>query len=151
MPKPRAILKSLTTMLKVKNTLALYKDFYKQMNMTDKFVMSAKETLEWSDVYPFIYFHAAFEGLQESRVIRHLVIDEMQDYIPVQYAVMNILFQCQKTILGDFGQFINPNRLHTLGDLRKLYEGAEFVELNKSYRSTYEIITFVQNYMSYHR
>jgi len=144
LPKPRAILKSLTTMLKVKNTLALYKDFYKQMNITDEFVMPAKEILEWSDVYPFIYFYAAFEGLQESQAIRHLVIDEMQDYTPVQYAVMNILFQCQKTILGDFGQFINPNHLHTLGDLLELYEGSEFIELNKSYRSTYEIITFAK-------
>lgn len=144
LPTPRAILKSLTTMLKVKNTLALYKDFYKQMYITDKFVMPAKEILEWSDVYPFIYFQAAFEGLQESGTIRHLVIDEMQDYTPVQYAVINILFQCQKTILGDFGQYIKPNHWHTLGDLRELYEGSEFIELKKSYRSTYEIITFAK-------
>lgn len=144
LPKPRAILKSLTTMLRVKNTLALYRDFYKQMNITDKFVMLAKEILEWSDVYPFIYFHAAFEGLQESRAIRHLIIDEMQDYTSIQYAVMNILFQCQKTILGNFGQFINPSHLHTLGDLHDLYEGSKFIELNKSYRSTYEIITFAK-------
>lgn len=144
LPKVRTILKSLTAMLKVKNTLALYKDFYKQMNMADKFVMPAKKTLEWADVYPFMYFHAAFEGLQQNQVIRHLLIDEMQDYTPVQYAVMDILFKCQKTILGDFGQFINPNHLHTLEDLRQIYEGAEFVELNKSYRSTYEIITFAK-------
>lgn len=144
LPTPRAILKSLTTMLKVKNTLALYKDFYKQMYITDKFVMPAKEILEWSDVYPFIYFQAAFEDLQESGSIRHLVIDEMQDYTPVQYAVINILFQCQKTILGDFGQFVKPNHWHTLGDLRELYEGSEFIELKKSYRSTYEIITFAK-------
>ena len=148
LPKAKAILKSLTAMLKVKNILALYKDFYKQMNIADKFVMPAKKTLEWADVYPFMYFHAAFDGLQESQVIRHLVIDEMQDYTPVQYAVINILFKCQKTILGDFGQFINPNHLLTLGDLRQLYEGAELVELNKSYRSTYEIITFAKRIQS---
>lgn len=144
LPKAKAILKSLTAMLKVKNTLALYKDFYKQMNIADKFVMPTKRALEWADVYPFMYFHAAFEGLQESQIIRHLVIDEMQDYTPVQYVVINILFKCQKTILGDFGQFINPNHLHTLGDLRELYESAELVELNKSYRSTCEIITFAK-------
>lgn len=143
-PKARTILKSLTAMLKVKSTLALYKDFYKQVNIADKFVMPAKKTLEWADVYPFMYFHAAFEGLQESQVIHHLIIDEMQDYTPAQYAVMNVLFKCQKTILGDFGQSINPNHLHTLGDLCQLYEGAELIELNKSYRSTYEIITFAK-------
>lgn len=144
LPKNKAILKSLTAMLKVKSTLALYKDFYKRMNIADKFVMPARKTLEWADVYPFMYFHDAFEGLQESRAIRHLVIDEMQDYTPVQYAVLNILFKCPKTILGDFGQFINPNHLHTLSDLRQLYEDAELAELNTSYRSTYEIIAFAK-------
>jgi len=148
LPTARAIQKSLTAMLKVKNTLALYKDFYKRMNRTDKIVMPAKETLEWDDVYPFLYFHAAFEGLKESRVIHHLVIDEMQDYTPAQFAVMNFLFKCQKTILGDFGQFINPNHKHTLSDLLKLYDGAELIELNKSYRSTYEIITFAKRIQS---
>ncbi|PKM71880.1 MAG: helicase [Firmicutes bacterium HGW-Firmicutes-16] len=151
LPTARAIQKSLTSMLKVKNTLALYKIFYKRMNIEDKFVMPSKDTLEWADVYPFLYLHAAFEGLKESRVIRHLVIDEMQDYTPAQYAVMNLLFKCQKTILGDFGQFINPNHRHTLSDLRKLYDSADLIELNKSYRSTYEIIMFarrIQNVLS---
>lgn len=143
-PKSRTILKSLKIMLKVKNTLALYKGFYEHMGISNMFVMPAKKTLEWADVYPFLYLHAAFEGLQESRITKHLVIDEMQDYTPVQYAVINRMFQCQKTILGDFGQCINPNHLHTLKDMRKLYDQAEFVELTKSYRSTYEIITFAR-------
>jgi DNA helicase-2/ATP-dependent DNA helicase PcrA len=68
LPKARTILKSLTAMLKVKNTLDIYKDFYKRMNIADKLVMPARKTLEWSDVYPFLYFQAAFEGLQEGRV-----------------------------------------------------------------------------------
>ena len=144
LPTTRSILKSLTAMLKVKSTLALYRNFYKRMNIADKFVMPAKDTLEWNDVYPFLYVHAAFEGLKESRGIRHLVIDEMQDYTPVQFAVINLLFKCQKTILGDFGQYINPNHVHTLKDMRELYSGAELVELNKSYRSTYEIIEFAR-------
>lgn len=145
LPMTRSILKSLTAMLKVKSTLALYRNFYKRMNIADKFVMPAKDTLEWNDVYPFLYVHAAFEGLKESRGIRHLVIDEMQDYTPVQFAVINLLFKCQKTILGDFGQYINPNHVHTLKDMRELYSGAELVELNKSYRSTYEIIEFARH------
>lgn len=143
-PGKRTILKALKNMLKIKNSLALYKSFYKEIGKPSMFVMAAKKTLEWADVYPFLYLHAAFEGLQESSVIRHLVVDEMQDYAPIQYAVLNRLFPCPKTILGDFGQFINPNHQHTLEDLQQLYEGAEFVELNRSYRSTYEIISFAR-------
>ncbi|MGO0881653.1 HelD family protein [Clostridioides difficile] len=144
LPKVKNILKSLNGMLTIKNTLALYKEFFKQMNIQDMFVMPAKKTLEWADVYPFIYLHAAYEGLQEDKVIRHIVIDEMQDYTPIQYAVINLLFKCKKTILGDFGQLINPNHLHTLEDMVQVYDDGELVMLNKSYRSTLEIINFAK-------
>ncbi len=141
-PKSRTILNSLNKMLKIKNTLSLYKEFYKHIGKPDMLVMTGKKTLEWTDVFPFMYLHAAYEGLKTSSITQHLVIDEMQDYTPIQYAVINIVFKCQKTILGDFGQFINPNHLHTLDDMRQLYDNAEFVQLLKSYRSTYEIISF---------
>lgn len=142
LPGIRTILKSLSAMLLMKNTLALYKDYYKVIGIPHMFVMPAKKTLEWADVFPFLYLHAAFEGIKESGITKHLVIDEMQDYTPIQYAVINQLFSCQKTILGDFGQFLMPYHSHTLEDLQKIYEGAEFVKLRKSYRSTYEIMNF---------
>lgn len=151
LPRPRVILKSLNSMLKIKNTLALYKEFYKWLGRPELFAMPARKTLEWADVYPFLYLHGAFEGLKKSGITKHLVVDEMQDYTPVQYAVLNRMFPCPKTILGDFGQFLNPNHRYTLDDLRKAYPKSEFAELNKSYRSTYEIITFakrVQNVVS---
>lgn len=144
LPKPRTILKSLTAMLTVKNSLALYKDFYRSLNLPRMFVMPEKKTLEWADVFPFLYIQAAFEGLKKSPITKHLVIDEMQDYTPIQYTVINMLFTCPKTILGDFGQSLNPHRRHTLSDLRQIYDGAEYVELNQSYRSTCEIMTFAK-------
>lgn len=142
LPGSKAILKSLTAMLSIKDSLALYQDLYKQSGAAELLVLPAKKTLEWIDVYPFLYLHNAFAGLKESKLTKHLVIDEMQDYTPIQYAVLNLLFRCQKTILGDFGQSVNPNQLHTLDDIRRLYADAEFVTLNKSYRSTCEIIRF---------
>lgn len=144
-PRSRSILKNLSKMLKIKSSLPLYKEFYNWLERPDLLVLPAKQTLEWSDVYPFLYLHGRFEGLQESKLIKHLVIDEMQDYTPVQYAVINQLFPCQKTILGDFGQFINPNHLNTLADMQQQYNDASLVELTKSYRSTYEIITFARD------
>lgn len=142
LPKNRTILKALKAMLKTRNTLALYKDFHRQLGKPGLLMMPGKKTLEWNDVYPFLHLHAAFEGVQQSRVIRHLVIDEMQDYTPVQLAALEHLFPCQKTVLGDFNQRINPNHLHSLEDIRQLYGNALFMALNNSYRSTYEIIQF---------
>lgn len=144
LPNQKAIYKKLVSMLRFSNTLTLYKDFFKVIKMPEKLVLHGKRVLEWPDVYPFMYFHAALEGLKENRLIRHLVVDEMQDYTPVQYAVMNKLFQCNKTILGDFGQIINSNHINTFNDLRTIYPDAEIVELYKSYRSTFEIITFAK-------
>lgn len=144
LPKARTILKSLTAMLCFKNTRALYKDFYKWLERPQMYVMPSRNKLEWMDVFPFLYLHAAFEGIKESKITKHLVIDEMQDYTPIQYAVINRMFPCQKTILGDFGQYLNPYHRHTLADLRRIYNGAEYVELNKSYRSTYEIMALAK-------
>lgn len=143
-PKASAILKSLNRMLKIKDALALYKDFYRYIGAPKMFIMPDKKTLEWDDVFPYLYLSNAFEGLQENREVRHLVIDEMQDYTPIQYAVLNLMYPCQKTILGDFGQILNPCHPHTLEDIKTMYADAEFVTLNKSYRSTYEIMAYAK-------
>ncbi|MGF7012136.1 DNA helicase-2/ATP-dependent DNA helicase PcrA [Lachnospiraceae bacterium PF1-22] len=143
-PRSRTILKALKAMLKVKNTLELYRKFYEDMGQSAMFVLAGKKKLEWGDVFPFLYLHAAYEGVKESGVIRHLVVDEMQDYSPIQYAVLNRLFPCPKTILGDFGQSINPLSRHTLDDLVNIYKEAQLVKLNTSYRSSYEIINFAK-------
>lgn len=143
-PKVSQILKSLNKMLVMKDALALYKDFYRSVNAPRMLVLPEPKMLEWDDVFPFLYLLAAFEGLGENRGVKHLVIDEMQDYTPIQYAVLNLMYPYQKTILGDFGQVLNPCHLHTLEDLKTLYGDAEFVALNKSYRSTYEIMAYAK-------
>lgn len=142
LPHRTRIFISLKKMLRLKNTLAAYKDFYQRIGRSKLYVPVKKGVLEWNDVYPYLYLQAAFTGLQESRLIKHLVIDEMQDYCPIQYAVLNRLFKCPKTILGDFGQSINPNCPYTLEELHRLYDGSELVRMEKSYRSTCEIIHF---------
>lgn len=141
-PRASQILKSLAGMIKTPGPLMLYRDFYEKAGVPGFFVMPEKNTLEWTDVCPFLYLTAAFEGLKEAGFIKHLVVDEMQDYTPIQYAVLNLMFPCRKTILGDFGQRVNPSHRHCLEDLQKLYPDAEFTELKKSYRSTCEIIMF---------
>ena len=75
---------------------------------------------------PYLYLQAAFTGLRGSRLIKHLVVDEMQDYSPIQYAVINRLFKCPQDHPGDFGQSINPNCQYTLEELHQLYEGSSW-------------------------
>ena len=141
-PKSNAVLRELNKMLAIKSGIMLYRDFYKTAGSEKMFVMPEKNMLEWDDVFPFIYLMAAFEGIDSDTDVKHLVIDEMQDYTPVQYEVLNMVYPCRKTILGDFGQMINPCHVHTLNDMKTIYEGAEFAELNRSYRSAYEIMSY---------
>ena len=139
-PHRNTILQKLKKMLKYKTTLQAYKGFYQWLGQPKLYKPFQKGVVEWNDVYPYLYLQSYFTGVQTSRWIKHLVIDEMQDYTPIQYAVLNRLFPCPKTILGDFGQSIDPNCSYTLEELHELYEGSSLMRLEKSYRSTYEII-----------
>ncbi len=144
LPTLRNIFLALKRMLKFRTTLLLYKNFFREIGNTRMLKLPVKNTLEWNDVYPFLYLQSAFTGLQESRLIKHLVIDEMQDYTPIQYAVTKRLFSCPKTILGDFGQSVNPSVDYNLADLNAMFAAAELFRMEKSYRSTYEIIQFAK-------
>ncbi len=68
----------------------------------------------------------------------------MQDYTPIQYAVLSKLFTCRKTILGDSSQSVNPYSSTSITDIKKVFPNADTVELVKSYRSTLEITNFTK-------
>lgn len=143
-PRAGQVLKCLTSMLTIRMPLAAYRNFFQWAGIPELFIMPEKNVLEWEDVWPFLYVYAAFDGFKGAGRTKHLVVDEMQDYTPIQYEVLNLLFPCRKTILGDFGQRVNPACRHTLEDLGTLYPDAEMVTLQKSYRSSYEIIMFAK-------
>ena len=99
--------------------------------------------LEYGDVFPLIYLKMRLEGVSNpySR-IKHLLIDEMQDYTAVQYAVLARLFSCRKTVLGDASQSVNPYTSSTAETIRQRLPSSATVKLTKSYRSTWEIMQF---------
>lgn len=68
----------------------------------------------------------------------------MQDYTPVQYKVIQKLFPCRKTVLGDASQSVNPYGSSTAEMIQKSFVTGEIMKLCKSYRSTYEITDFAQ-------
>lgn len=126
--------------------LALYKALFKWMGRPELFRPGSKATLEYADVFPMIYLKLRLEGAPGGyEEVRHLVVDEMQDYSPVQYAVMARLFPCDKTILGDVNQAVNPFNSSTAETIGSVLRDAECVKLCKSYRSSYEITRFAQS------
>lgn len=126
------------------NPRVLYKNFYEWLGRPDLLKLKKGSTYEWSDVYAFIYFKMKLEGLKANQNVKHLVIDEMQDYSIVQYQVLRKLYNCKKTILGDINQSVNPFSSSNLETIEKIFPGATTMTMLKSYRSTYEITQFTK-------
>ena len=131
-------------MFKFSSTLELYKDFYTWMGQPSLYTIHQHNKLEYADVFPILYFTLRLEGLRVYDHVKHLVVDEMQDYTPVQYAVLSRIFKCRKTILGDVNQTVNPYSSTSAEGIEQLFPQAEVVKLNRSYRSTSEITAFTQ-------
>lgn len=137
--------KEIRLMFAGNNDIQVYKDFFKWTNNPGMFKMRKGHTLEYSNLAPLAYLHLALEGNgnQPFRV-KHLLIDEMQDYSPIQYKVIQKLFPCRKTVLGDAGQSVNPYGSSTAETIQKSLTASEIMKLCKSYRSTFEITDFAQ-------
>lgn len=120
--------------------LKIYADFLANVGMELRLTKDNK--IYYEDLAPLMYIKNYFMGLKKRREVKYLIIDEMQDYSFVQFDIFNQVFDCNKIILGDINQCID--KIMTKDDLTKIANmlEAELVELNKSYRSTYEITDF---------
>lgn len=104
-----------------------------------------RRKVQYEDVYPMLYLKYRLVGRSSQKNIKHLVIDEMQDYSFMQYVILKNLFQCRMTILGDYAQTMDTKQHDVLKFLPKIF-GKELrtVIVNKSYRNTYEIAKYAE-------
>ncbi|SEM16707.1 DNA helicase-2 / ATP-dependent DNA helicase PcrA [Mesobacillus persicus] len=114
--------------------------------------MTVKELQErrirYEDATPYLYLQDLIEGRKSNTSIRHVFIDEAQDYTPFQYAFIRQLFPYSKlTLLGDPNQAVysGPTDSETvlaedaLGIVEK-----EVITLSRTYRSTRQIVEFTR-------
>lgn len=132
-------------MFKLSHVFDLYKDFYTWVGKPDALKTMGGGLLEYADVFPLIYFKIRLEGIPAYDHVKHLLVDEMQDYTPVQYAVLSRIFRCKKTILGDVSQKVNPYSSSSAETIHQVFPQGDTVKLFRSYRSTWEITAFAQN------
>lgn len=137
--------KEIKKMFAGNNDIQVYKDFFSWIGKPELFKLRKNRMLEYTDLAPLAYLHIALEGHNNQSQIKHLLIDEMQDYSPIQYKVIQKLYPCRKTILGDASQSVNPYGSSTAEMIQKTFTTGEVMKLCKSYRSTYEITAFAQN------
>ena len=140
--------KEIQKMFTGNNDLQVYKDFFEWSGQPDMFKTRKNHTLEYADLAPLAYLHMALDGNTARHRVKHLLIDEMQDYSPVQYKVLQKLYPCRKTVLGDACQSVNPYGSSTADMIRKAFVTGEVMKLCKSYRSTFEITGFAQKILT---
>lgn len=111
-----------------------------------------QKELLYEDTSPYMYLEDKLTRLKTNTQIKHLFIDEAQDYSPFQFFVLQQLFpSARMTILGDIHQAIY---MHTLNSAT-LFSGeevqtdnAEKIALHKSYRSTRQIVDFTRHLLA---
>lgn len=105
--------------------------------------------LAYEDATPYLYLKERMEGVRTNNAIRHVFLDEAQDYTAFQFAYLKRLFPRSKmTVLGDLNQAIFAHAAATEGfaPLAGLYrnEPTETLILTRSYRSTRPIVEFTR-------
>lgn len=102
----------------------------------------------YEDYAPLLYLKLKVEGNDWFSEIKHVVIDEAQDYSLLQYEVFKLLFKnATYTVLGDIQQTIEKTIDRSLyDDISEILNKPKAVKLSldKGYRSTREINTFTQ-------
>lgn len=143
-PTKKQLVNRLKKMFNKTNSQQLYRDFLTEQGF------EMKKAVSYSDLFPIIYIRLFLEGMDEFSKIHYLIIDEMQDYTPIQFEVFKKMFTCPVLLIGDFTQSLTTiNELH-LPDVQNYYPNAQSIFLTKSYRSTYEIITCAKKIIDDH-
>jgi DNA helicase-2/ATP-dependent DNA helicase PcrA len=111
----------------------------------------------YEDALPLLFFEGCLVGFPTRDDIRHLVIDEAQDYTLLQYEILKRIFpKSAWTILGDPAQAIHPYLqtadFETAAKLliNKAFDAVPplILHLSRSYRSTSEIQSFTRQILT---
>ncbi len=104
--------------------------------------------MNYEDSAVLAYLKCIIDEMPDTTDIKHVVVDEAQDYSPIQYEILKRLFPAGSfTILGDINQLMTPYRKSVNFDaIAEVFGRADstILRLSKSYRSTREITEFTK-------
>ena len=104
-----------------------------------------KNNITYEDLAPILYLQYKIKGIASKEKLKHVVIDEAQDYGEFQFYVLKTILNSNSlTILGDIYQGVHyyrgiENWQHFI-DVEFGRENAEYRILSKTYRTTKEIM-----------
>ena len=105
-----------------------------------------KRRLRYEDVYPVLYLKYTLYQCRNHHGIKHVVVDEMQDYSWIQYLLIHKMFPCRMTILGDKAQTMEDETQVVLKFLPKIFgKDIRKIVMNRSYRNTMEVAQYANH------
>ena len=151
----KKIVKKYLNKISKKDCIDYYKEFIdeflnddnemiKYLKSNTLFNLKNKEIC-FEDLAPIMYIQIKIFGIKERCKIKHVVIDEAQDYGEFGFAVLkSILNSNSMTILGDIAQGVHYYRgienWNRFIEVQFKDANARYLELDKTYRTTKEIM-----------
>lgn len=150
------------SMVKTLDSVAIYKllwdniDKYsnKNLNLIRNLTLNYLNINEvkFEDITPIIYIRASLEGFRSYGNMKHVLIDECQDYSPLFYEIIKKSFPTASlTIMGDLNQRIDKHsNVKNRSGIIDIFDNVKTVVLTKSYRSTANITNFSKDILDTH-
>ncbi|MBQ8639611.1 MAG: UvrD-helicase domain-containing protein [Lachnospiraceae bacterium] len=147
-----AVKEKFDRMYETKDIYCIYNKFLEEQGLPKLPDAEVKDrVIPYEDVYPLLYMKYLLEGTGGRKRVRHLVIDEMQDYSYIQYQILAKLFPCKMTIVGDRCQTMKDSRQDVMKFLPSILgKEIRMLSIQKSYRNTTEIAEYAQNIIGEH-
>lgn len=141
-----------------KDCLELYKDFIENFvfDYVDNEIIGSylvRNTMKnlnngeitFEDLAPIIYLHYKVFGSKVKKSLRHVIVDEAQDYGEFQFSVLKTILKSNSmTILGDIAQGVHSYRgienWKKFMDVEFPENDAVYTTLEKTYRTTKDIM-----------
>lgn len=119
----------------------IYIDTLKKLGIDSKNI--ANNSIEVEDIPSLLYIKYLFSGNDVFDNYRHIVIDEAQDYGEFTFYILKKIFKnATFSIYGDIAQSLYSYRsINNWECLNDLFKNLKVLKLEKSYRTTIEIMT----------
>lgn len=142
-----SVMEKFLSMYETRDLYVIYSSFLKQGGYRPLPKVSLeKRKLKYEDVYPMLYLKYRLLTQTGHSRIKHLVVDEMQDYSWLHYVLLKKMFSCKMTILGDKAQTMDDETQDVLSFLPEIFgKNIKKITMNKSYRNTVEISEYANH------
>lgn len=117
--------------------------------MREGFELPKDKTIKYMDKGTYLLIKHFIYGFDHNFGAKYLIIDEMQDFTPVDIYIFKKIWHCPMIVVGDVNQCIEKNVTDEYLQLTADFLGCKLLRLNKTYRSTKEIAMFANNLVGF--